>query len=278
MQRLFLFLYQYRAFLLFVCLEVISIWLIVKNNQYQGAAYFNSANRIAASILQTRQNINSYFGLREVNQTLAQENARLRERLSKSEQLVFDTMKAGKVLDSTMLEFEFQSAKVINNSTRRFANFITINKGSEDGIVPDMAVINSKGVVGKVKATSKHFSTIISLLHPDLYVSSIIKRSGTLCTTKWDGRNPQQASLLYVPRHLKVHKGDTIVTSGYNTIFPQQVMIGVISEIKLKEDASFYDIDIDLSTDFEALSYVYVVKNNLKEEIDSLEQNTNPIK
>lgn len=274
MQRLFLFLYQYRAFFLFVFLEVLGVWLIVNNNQYQGAAFFNSSNYLVANVLESKSNINSYFELKDVNETLSEENARLREEID----LISHNLSGA---DSTELpvvekqkpeQFDFLSAKVINNSTRRFNNFITINKGADDGITPDMAVINAQGIVGKVKTTSANFSTIISLLHPDLYVSSLIKGSGILCTTKWDGTDPLQAELLYVPRHVKVDVGDTVVTSGYNAIFPSDLMIGIIESTDIKDDATFYSIKINLATNFEALSYVYVVKNNFKDEIDSLEQ------
>lgn len=269
MQRLFLFLYQYRAFFLFVFLEVFSVWLIVNNNQYQGASFFNSSNFLAANILQSKNDVSSYFGLTEVNETLSEENARLREEISLINLISSDSTK--NVTVEKIDQFDFQSAKVINNSTRRFNNFITINKGSKDGIEPDMAVINAQGIVGKVKATSKNFATIVSLLHPDLYVSSLIKGSGVLCTTKWDGRDPQQAELMYVPRHVKVEIGDTVVTSGYNSIFPPDLLIGRIRSVDIKDDATFYTVKVDLSTDFDALSYVYVVKNKYKQEIDSLE-------
>lgn len=278
MQRLFLFLYQYRAFLLFAFLELFSAWLIVRHNQYQGAAFLNSSNRLAANILRSKQNINNYFGLGVVNKTLAEENALLREMIASGGYIAVDSAGDSTVYEREPGQFDFQVAQVINNSTRRASNYITINKGTSDGIEPDMAVVNSQGIVGKVKVASRHFATVISLLHPDFYVSSLIKRSGTLCTTKWGGPDPQVAELLYVPRHLQVQPGDTIVTSGYNAIFPPQTMIGVIKSVDISEDATFYDIDIDLATDFEALSYVYVVKNNAKGEIDSLEQETYSIK
>ncbi len=248
------------------------MWLIVNNNQYQGASFFNSSNYLAANVLESKKEINSYFELKDVNETLAEENARLREQIASFDGSSADSTSLPLINSRQSEQFEFQSARVINNSTRRFNNYITIDKGSDDGIAPDMAVINAQGIVGKVKATSNKFSTIISLLHPDLYVSSIVQGTGILCTTKWDGRDPLQAELMYVPRHVKVNVGDTVVTSGYNAIFPPNLMIGVISSTDIKDDATFYTIKIDLSTDFEALSYVYVVKNNFKEEIDSLEQ------
>lgn len=248
------------------------MWLIVSNNQYQEASFFNSSNYLAASVLESKNGVQNYFYLKEVNETLSQENARLREQVSGVDGHTVDSSQYSAIRTFDTDPFEYEAAKVINNSTRRFNNFITINKGSDDGVAPDMAVINAQGIVGKVKATSKHFSTIISLLHPDLFVSSLVKGSGTLCTTKWDGKNPQEAELMYVPRHLKVEIGDSVVTSGYNAIFPANLPIGVINSIDIKDDATFYTIMIDLTTNFEALSYVYVVKNNYKQEIDSLEQ------
>lgn len=269
MQRLFLFLYQYRAFFLFVLLEVLSTWCIIANNPYQGAAFFNSSNYMAASILDTRRDISDYFGLKDVNKELARENAWLRKRLLMIEDSIPDHP------DSTFdARFTYQPARVINNSVHRATNFITIDKGTEDGIVHDMAVINSNGIVGKVKAVSRHYATITSLLHPDLYVSSIIQGSGNLCSVKWGGKNPTKANLLYVPRHLKVKKGDTVITSGYNAIFPPGIPIGVICDVNIEKDATFYNIQIDLATNFSQLAYVYVIKDHAKQEIDSLEENT----
>src|SRR5690606_13195087 len=136
MQRLFLFLYQYRAFLLFVFLEVVSVWLIVNNNQYQGAAFFNSANHVAGNVYQTKQDINSYFDLKDVNHILAEENARLRSHLKRELEFNSDTSDSSVVMPlpfNPVGDFKFQSARVINNSTRRYTNFITLDKGSEDG-------------------------------------------------------------------------------------------------------------------------------------------------
>jgi len=107
-----------------------------------------------------------------------------------------------------------------------------------------------------------------------MLVSSKIESSNTLCTTKWDGEDPLRANLLYVPRHIEINIGDTVSTSGYNAVFPEKILIGLINQVKLREDATFYDIRIDLSTEFHRLSYVYVLRNNFKAEKDSLEVNS----
>lgn len=270
MRQLFLFFYNYRAFFTFLLLESICTWLIIKNNQYQSSAFYNSANSVAASVLQFQNNITDYFKLKEVNGELANENAQLKAKLERYNQSTY--VNYNKPLKDTVLnQYKFTVAKVINNTTRNVNNFLTINKGSSDGIKPGMGVIGPSGVVGKVKNCSEHFSTITSLLHVDNLVSSKIKKSAAFCTTKWNGKNPKKANIIYLPKHIKVAKGDSVVTSGFNAVFPEGVMIGRVSEVKTDVQVESFDrITINLSTDFHKLSYVYIIDNSLKSELDSL--------
>jgi rod shape-determining protein MreC len=136
-----------------------------------------------------------------------------------------------------------------------------------------MAVISPLGVVGKVKLVSDHYSVVTSILHIDYMVSAVLKRTGHFGTIQWEGHNPDFVKLKYIPRHVKPMKGDTIVTSGFNAVFPDQVMIGTISEApQLSNEALTYDITVSLSQDFRKLSYVSVVKSVLKPEIEKLEK------
>jgi rod shape-determining protein MreC len=276
MQRLFQFFYEYRAFLVFVLLETISGWLIVQNNNYQSSAFFNSSNYYAGSILQVQDNIRYYFSLKEVNEQMAQENSRLNYLLTVEKQ------KKSQATDtnSTYLrthQYNFVPAKVINASMRRSQNFLTLNKGLADGIRPQMGVISPLGAVGKVKACSENFSTVVSLLTQNIYIASKIKNKDIQCSVTWDGKDPRRAVVLNVPIHHKIQKGDSVVTSEENRIYPEGVMIGIVENAKINERAE-YEIDILLSTDFSTLSYVYVIENNLKEEADSLEQMNTPKK
>ena len=134
-----------------------------------------------------------------------------------------------------------------------------------------MGVISTTGVVGVIKTVSNKFATIYSLLHSDIYISSVISRLNVFCTIKWQGENPQNASLLYVPRHVKLQVGDSIMTSGFNSIFPEGIPIGTITEFDIDENQSFYNISIKLASDFSSVSYVYLIKNNFKQEKDSIE-------
>ncbi|MCA6408653.1 MAG: rod shape-determining protein MreC, partial [Cytophagales bacterium] len=221
MERLLKFLFEYRAFFTFLFLELFSAWLVVENNQYQSTAYFNTSNQIAATIISTSQTIREYFSLKDINSDLAVENSRLRKKLSQQDQILL-ARELSLFGDSTIINrFDFTSAKVVNNSTRYYKNFITINRGKKDGIHAGMAAISQWGAVGKVKSVSEHYAVLISLLNIDEQVSSVIKRTGHFGTVQWDGTEPRFIDLKYIPRHVELKLGDTVVTSGYNSVFPE---------------------------------------------------------
>jgi rod shape-determining protein MreC len=269
MGRIVLFIYQYRAFFTFLVLEFFCGWMFIENNQYQGASFFNSSNSFVASVNGFSQGVREYFSLREINELLAEENTQLRRKLEQRNQSLEPI---GEVDSAIIKKFDFVTAKVVNNSTARFTNFITINKGRDEGIEPGMAVISPRGVVGKVKMTSKHFSILTSVLNIDLMISGVMKRTGYFGSIQWDGGDPDHVNLNFIPRHVEPLPGDTILTSGYSGIFPEGILIGTIVEKNLGEGAPFYNLKVKLAQDFRKLSYVAVVKSNLLHELDSLEQ------
>jgi rod shape-determining protein MreC len=209
--------------------------------------------------------VREYFLLRQINSTLAEENAQLRSKFESLNQLRYIT-----VTDSTVInQFDFVSAKVVSNTVNRFTNFLTINKGQADGVKPGMAVISPLGAVGKIRTVSHHYSVVTSILHVDVQVSAFLKRTGHFGTIQWDGINPDFVKLKYIPRHVQPVKGDSVVTSGYNAVFPEGIMVGIIEEVNLTDEL-FFDLKVRLSQDFRKLSYVEVVRNSLKDELDSL--------
>ena len=270
MLRILQFLYSLRSFLLFALLEVLAIWLIVANNSPQGAAFFNSSSTVIASVLKTQADIVDFFYLSEENEALLKENAKLSEEL-KAIRMIPDSVKIE--LDSALeASFEFKGARIVSNSLRFSQNHLTINKGEKDGIKPGMGVFNQEGVVGRVKTVSENYAVVISLLNTGLLVSSKIKSKGEFGTINWDGKNSRQAKMLYIPRHVDAQVGDTIVTSGFNAVFPEGIPIGIISSINQTGDPNYLDILIDLSTDFSKAKYVYLVENTELDELDSLNQ------
>lgn len=271
MQRLFLFFYQYRAFFTFLILELICAWLLIGNNSYQGARFFNSSNGLVAALNNVSHGVREYFLLRQINSTLAEENALLRSKFEAMNQRQY-LAPTPAIADSTVIsQFDFVSAKVVSNTVNRFTNFLTINKGSQHGIEPGMAVISALGAVGKVRTVSRHYSVVTSLLHVDVQVSALLKRTGHFGTIQWDGVHPDYVKFKFIPRHVQPVKGDSVLTSGYNAIFPEGIMVGQIEEIRLTDEL-FYDLKVKVSQDFRKLSYVEVVKNSLRNELDSLAQ------
>lgn len=268
MRGLLRFIYKYRAFELFILLEVISIWLLISNNLYYNVSYLNTSNSVIATTNQRLFNTQKYFSLREVNEELAQENALLREQLTRL--LYSDSYRKLPVNDSLLDRYELIPARVERNSTAKNHNVILLDKGKSHGVESGMGVVGPHGVVGQVKYVSTNFSTAISLLHTDIRVSSRLKRDGTIGTTQWDGDNMSVAKLKYIPRHVPIAPGDTVTTSGFNSVFPDGVIIGFIKNIDVQKNESFYDIDVELATSFHKLNMTYIVKDKLGAEIDSL--------
>ena len=264
MQRLLDFLYQQREIALFVVLQVVCAWLLVNYNNRYNASFFNSSNELSATISQLSADVNQYFNLAEVNEQLMLENEELLQQIQRLQ------VNSGAELD-TLGSYQVIGARVINNTFNRSINFITISAGSRDSIEVGMGVISPFGVVGQVKSVTNNFATVYSLLHPKLLVSSKIKKSNTKCTVQWDQESYDRAALKFIPRHIELEKGDTIVTSGFNSVFPEDILIGVVDEIQLEEYMTFYEARVKLVTDFTSLYQVFVIKDLLKQEKDSLQ-------
>jgi len=271
MRNLILFIWKYYFYFTFLLLEIFCFYLVVNNNYYQRASFINSSNTVAANILRLSKNIKDYFYLKEQNEILAKENAQLRTHSFIS---FSKTVNDRFVVNDTIYrqKYIYTSCKVVNNSINRRNNFLTLNKGYNQGIKHDMAVITSTGVVGIVKDVSPNFCTVMSLLHSKTVISSKIKANGFFGPLTWDGENSNYATLNDIPTHVHLSRGDTVVTSAYSLSFPENIMVGTIESFERKRDEFFYTVKIKLSTDFKKLSYVYVVNNIQKEEQKELEK------
>lgn len=275
MESFILFLYKSGRFLVFFILQAICVWLIVTRNSEQRAAFMEITDEYAGRIYSFTENVDAYFRLKETNRELAEENARLHKQLevrnAALEYISFDRT------DSSLLNrFEFIPAKVVNNSVYGTGNYITINKGALDGIKRGMGVVSPSGVVGKVKSTSKHFSVLYSLLHTDMLTSCRIGNSDLTGAVKWNGDDPNTLSLVYIPKHARFEKGDTVFTSDLNAVFPRSLPVGIIKENTIIKGEN--SIPLKPAVRFDRLSYVYVIKNELKSEQDSLENSAERVK
>jgi rod shape-determining protein MreC len=303
MKELIKFLYRFRNFLLFLLLEAVCFWLLVNHNTYQRIVVLTSASSVVGTSLDMQNWIATRWNLKDENEKLLEENAKLHSLLASQirKNQVADTLAFDKLypnftqlqkdslrllslskkfvgLDSLQLlsvsEYKLIPAKVIKHSYLLERNFLTINKGSKQGIKKGMGVITDLGIVGKIEAVSSNYSTVRSILHIDYQVASQIKRNGVNATTQWDGTDYRNSNLLYTSaKDIKV--GDTVVTSIENNFYPKEFLVGYIEEVNFTSaKGNFNEVRMRLATDFTKLSYVYVIENQYKPEIDSLEQVT----
>ena len=173
-------------------------------------------------------------------------------------------------IQSPQSQYDYILSRVISNSISLQHNYITINKGTEDGVVSEMGVVDQNGVVGIVNVMGKKSSRVISLLNPNLRLSCKVKGSDYFGSLVWDGKSPNYAILEEMPRHVEFEKGDTIVTSGYSAVFPEGLNVGVIENQLTSGGDNFYSLRVRLLSDFSHLSTVRLIKNNMKEEYDAL--------
>lgn len=273
MRNLISYIIKNYFFFLFLFLQVVSFILIVQNHQHHRSFLFNSSNYIVGSIYQMNNNIARYFSLSKTNRQLAKENNELLSQIQgsflKTDQQVF-------TFRDTLFQkhFSYINARVINNSVTNRNNYITLNKGRMHGVKPDMGIITAHGVIGIVRKVSRNFSTAISLLHSDSQISTRIKKNNHLGTLIWEGYDYKKATMLYIPTHLDLSVGDTIVTSGFSQIFPTDIFLGTIADFEIRRGDNFYTLEVDLATDFNSLDYVNVVNNIFGEELESLESST----
>lgn len=273
MRNLFAFIWKNYEYFLFVILEVFCIILLFQNNNFHKAAYVNSSNRVVGEVYQGVDEVGQYFRLKNTFQQLADENARLlnSQREAYMDYKVIDSLVKDSVLKQ---QYHYISAQVINNSVNRRNNYLTLNRGSLQGVKKESAVISNTGVVGIVKDVSENFSSVLSLLHKDARISVKIKHTNFFGSLVWDGGDHRYATLNDIPVNVELHKGDTIETNAYSALFPEGVRAGVIESFDLKAGRNFYVIKVKLSTDFKNLSFVYVIDNLLKPEQRKLEAAT----
>lgn len=271
MRNFILIIRKYNFFIVFLLLQGFSMYLLVNNNTYQREAVVSTSNEVVGEIYSAYSNVTDYLTLGITNRLLAEENARLRRADSTSfYDASFKLMKVNDTLG--FQQYEYITAKVINNSVSKVNNYITLDAGYNKGVRRDMSVISSNGVVGIVKDVSEHFCTVMSVLNSKTRISSMVKKNGYFGSTIWSGSSPMLANLLDIPSHAKVSVGDTIVTTSFS-IYPKNIMVGRVAEIGTSGE-SFKDIKVKLSTDFQNISYVYIVRDILKQERDTLEART----
>ena len=242
-------------------MEVVAFILICTNNEYQRSSVWSGANRMVAGMNNIQTTIGEYFQLRIVNEKLAEENARLKSELMLLENSLESTVERDSQYIYSHLDWEYIPAKVIAVSTNKQHNYLTINKGTRDGIKVDMGVIGADGVVGIVSAVGEKYSLIVPIIHTKISISSRLKSNSQIGGTSWNGRDYQFVDLTEMARHVAVNKGDTVVTSGLTEVFPEGLIVGEVYETTLGQGDNYHRTKVKLSTDYKAIKYVQVIRN-----------------
>ncbi|MCH2022373.1 MAG: rod shape-determining protein MreC [Saprospiraceae bacterium] len=277
MYRIFFFFLKYNGIFAFIVFEIIALsFYFTRNINSNKEVFISTANSFVGNIYESTSRISRYWNLSAVNDSLARENAELKMQLPNSK---FSSLVNVNIFkDSTLRQnYQYFDAKVINNTIHRSHNFLTINKGIRQGLRPNIGVLNGngKGIIGIVTKLSQNYSVVMSILNIDTRVSAKILSNNYFGVMVWDGLDSRYMTLESVPKHAVLHIGDTIVTSGYSTIFPEGVLIGTIDSFFKPPGLNFYTIRVALFNDINQTDYVYVVNNLLKEERLNLEEETN---
>ena len=259
MQNLLKILLRYSNFLVFIILEVAAFLLFSYNNAYPRSSILSTANHVVAWQNAQITEIKSYFRLRSVNEELAAENAMLRDQIY--------SMNSAKDGD----EIHFVPAKVVQMTTDQLHNYLTINRGSKDGIQRGQGIRNADGVVGIVRTVGRNYSVVLPIINTHTNLSCRFTKNDYIGTLQWDGKDCRFAQLADVAAHMVVNPGDTIVTSGLSPVFPEGIPVGIVENSVLKEGESYYRIRVRLHTNFKRLKYVEVVQNAHQAELEELE-------
>jgi rod shape-determining protein MreC len=270
MRTLLRFFQKYSNLLLFLLLEVVAVTLLVQDSSYQRSKLMALNRQISGFLYSKVTGAREYFYLKDVNEQLVEENMELRNRLDFMSSLL-DSATIREEVNGEHRYYYIQS-RIVHNSIYKQYNYLTINKGKKQGVFRNMGVVSDQGLVGIVLESSAHFATVIPIINRDFRLSAKIKSSNYAGILQWDGISPLYAVLNEIPFHVELSVGDTILTSGFSSIFPEGIEVGTIESFSL-EQGNFYDISVRLFTDFQRLFHVNVIRNYRQEEQLNLENN-----
>jgi len=278
-RNVFLFIRRYSNFIFFLVLQIVALSFLFRYNKFHEAAFMNVAGEITGKMDEKYNGVEYYFQLKRTNQQLVSENEKLHQLLKEnyeiadsSRRFMMDTLR----IDSLrkIQKYYYLAAKVVGNTVSSQANFLTIHRGSAQGVKPNMGVVSPQGIVGTVVNVSSNYSSVMSLLHRQYKVVVKLKNGGERGTVEWDGSNPLYVTLKDIPKSAKVSRGDTVVTSQTSSLFPGNIMVGTINDIMDDKSSNFFTLRVKTATNFFNVEFVYVIENSQYDEQKKLEDST----
>jgi rod shape-determining protein MreC len=268
MRSIYFLLTRFYVLICFVVLEIFALSLVIKTHKYQEVRFLNTSGALTGNIMDYINGINSFIHLGSNNKILVEENIRLKRQIIYQNNYPSDSMLPK---NSSSYRFDYIAAMIVNNTINKSINYITIDKGSKDGIQKGLGVVSSNGVVGIVTNVSENFSLVMSVISVKTLVGVRHKNTNALGNLRWNGEDPYTLQIDGLSKTLPIKKNDTIMTAGFSSIFPPDINVAIVKRLKPDESTSFYNMDVELISNINALSYVYVVKNEKKNELDSLQ-------
>ena len=275
MRNVFLFLKRYSVLIIFLVLQGLALSMLFSYNRFHQTTYGIFSNEVAGSLNKRVNKVESFFTLSEQNQALRKQNAALLSYLPSgsvnpdtSFLVVSDTISVDSL--KSYRQYQYFDAKIISNSVFLQQNYIVLHRGSVQGIVSNMAVVGTDGLIGTVISVSENMAIVMSLLHRQSKVIAVLKKGSGLGEVTWDGKDPRFLVLSKLPKTIVVKKGDTVVSSPYSDKFPPGIPIGYVEKIDQDQETNTYKLKIRTAVDFYAVQHAYIVKNLLQEEIDQL--------
>jgi rod shape-determining protein MreC len=276
-RNIFLFIRRFSTFLFFLVLQIIALSFLFRYNKFHEAAFMGVAGEMTGKVSEKYNTVEYYFKLKKTNEALVKENLELRSLLRQNYEgpdsthhVVIDSIKIDSLIK--IQRFKYYDAKVVGNFVSAQNNYFIIHRGSNQSIQKDWGVISPQGIAGRVVNVSANYATVMSALSRQFTINARLKKGGERGSVKWDGESPLYLVMKDVPKSAQVAKGDTVITSELSSIYPGNIMIGVISEIVDDKSSNFFSLRIKTATNFFNLEYVYIIEDMQAAEKQQLEQ------
>lgn len=277
-RNIFLFIRKFSNFLLFLVLQMLSLYFLFTYNKFHQAAFMGVAGEFTGRISERYNNVEYYFKLRQTNEALTRQNEHLLNLLRQNyegadtaKKFFTDTLRVDSL--KTIQRFRYYDAKVVGSFVSMQNNYFTIHRGTKQGLPSnkEWGVISPQGIAGRVVSVGENFSVVMSVLNRQFKVNSMLKNGGETGPVSWDGENPLYLKLINIPKSAKVAKGDTVLTSNVSDIYPPGIMVGTVAEIIDDKSSNFYTLKLKTATPFSSLQFVYVLEDLQREEREKLE-------
>ena len=204
--------------------------------------------------------VSKFFHATKLNQELIAENVELRNKLANAW--------SDSIIPSS--NFKYDYANIINTSWNKTKNYIVINKGRIDSVQQDNGVCSGENVIGVVAKSSNHYSIVIPLINTNLKISGMVKNSKYYGSLQWDGIDYRYSYLYDIPNHVDVAIGDSVITTGFSSVFPEGKLLGIVDSV-IHQESSFNKLRVKLAANFKRVGQVSIINNQLYNERKSLE-------